>query len=153
MIPPCSATDTFSSPFFSLQVENNPRSGNFGALVRIFLGRTKELKISTECQEWVWEPQRRAWTLMSVMIDRVQVSVRCAGVQASYCSIAGRQGILVLFTQEKHWSGCSFPWESCWGITINTCGFFLHSLQSSISTEIDPAQVTKCFGWELFILY
>lgn len=35
---------------FSL-VENNPRTGNFGALVRIFLGRTKELKISTECKE------------------------------------------------------------------------------------------------------
>ncbi|MBN3274734.1 DYM protein, partial [Polyodon spathula] len=32
-------------------IENNPRTGNFGALVRIFLSRTKELKISTECQE------------------------------------------------------------------------------------------------------
>uniref|UniRef100_A0A671VYR8 Dymeclin n=1 Tax=Sparus aurata TaxID=8175 RepID=A0A671VYR8_SPAAU len=55
--PTSSATDTFSSPFFSLQVENNPRSGNFGALVRIFLGRTKELKISTECQDqlFIWQ--------------------------------------------------------------------------------------------------
>lgn len=36
---------------FSFQVHNNPRTGNFGALVKIFLARTKELKISTECQE------------------------------------------------------------------------------------------------------
>lgn len=47
-----------SSVFFSFfKVENNPRTGNFSALVRVFLGRTKELKISTECQEWVWESQ------------------------------------------------------------------------------------------------
>ncbi|XP_075943601.1 dymeclin [Anarhichas minor] len=38
-------------------IENNPRSGNFGALVRIFLCRTKELKISTECQDqlFIWQ--------------------------------------------------------------------------------------------------
>uniref|UniRef100_A0A8C7QFV4 Dymeclin n=1 Tax=Oncorhynchus mykiss TaxID=8022 RepID=A0A8C7QFV4_ONCMY len=44
--------------FLSLStVENNPRTGNFGALVRIFLGRTKELKISTECQDqlFIWQ--------------------------------------------------------------------------------------------------
>jgi hypothetical protein len=41
----------FLSPVPLSTVENNPRTGNFGALVRIFLGRTKELKISTECQE------------------------------------------------------------------------------------------------------
>uniref|UniRef100_A0A667Z219 Dymeclin n=1 Tax=Myripristis murdjan TaxID=586833 RepID=A0A667Z219_9TELE len=37
--------------------ENNPRTGNFGALVRVFLGRTKELKISTECQDqlFIWQ--------------------------------------------------------------------------------------------------
>ena len=49
----CNVADKLSL-FFSCQVENNPRTGNFGALVRVFLGRTKELKISTECQEWVW---------------------------------------------------------------------------------------------------
>nr|XP_020456578.1 dymeclin [Monopterus albus] len=38
-------------------IENNPRTGNFGALVKIFLGRTKELKISTECQDqlFIWQ--------------------------------------------------------------------------------------------------
>uniref|UniRef100_A0A8C9Y430 Dymeclin n=1 Tax=Sander lucioperca TaxID=283035 RepID=A0A8C9Y430_SANLU len=54
---------TFISPtsssllLLSPQVENNPRTGNFGALVRIFLGRTKELKISTECQDqlFIWQ--------------------------------------------------------------------------------------------------
>lgn len=44
-------------PFAKMLIENNPRTGNFGALVRIFLGRTKELKISTECQDqlFIWQ--------------------------------------------------------------------------------------------------
>ncbi|XP_061732474.1 dymeclin isoform X2 [Nerophis ophidion] len=44
-------------PLAKLLIENNPRTGNFGALVRIFLGRTKELKISTECQDqlFIWQ--------------------------------------------------------------------------------------------------
>ncbi|KAK9532491.1 hypothetical protein VZT92_009872 [Zoarces viviparus] len=44
-------------PLAKIFIENNPRSGNFGALVRIFLSRTKELKISTECQDqlFIWQ--------------------------------------------------------------------------------------------------
>ncbi|XP_077354711.1 dymeclin isoform X2 [Festucalex cinctus] len=44
-------------PLAKLLIENNPRTGNLGALVRIFLGRTKELKISTECQDqlFIWQ--------------------------------------------------------------------------------------------------
>ncbi|XP_070845891.1 dymeclin [Chaetodon trifascialis] len=44
-------------PLAKALIENNPRTGNFGALVRIFLGRTKELKISTECQDqlFIWQ--------------------------------------------------------------------------------------------------
>ncbi|XP_062410102.1 dymeclin [Sardina pilchardus] len=44
-------------PLAKILIENNPRSGNFGALVRIFLARTKELKISTECQDqlFIWQ--------------------------------------------------------------------------------------------------
>ncbi|XP_072309318.1 dymeclin [Eucyclogobius newberryi] len=44
-------------PLAKMLMENNPRSGNFCALVRIFLGRTKELKISTECQDqlFIWQ--------------------------------------------------------------------------------------------------
>lgn len=44
-------------PLAKVFIENNPRTGNFGALVRIFLGRTKELKISTECQDqlFIWQ--------------------------------------------------------------------------------------------------
>uniref|UniRef100_A0A8C4S7M1 Dymeclin n=1 Tax=Erpetoichthys calabaricus TaxID=27687 RepID=A0A8C4S7M1_ERPCA len=36
---------------------NNPRTGNFRALVKVFLSRTKELKISTECQDqlFIWQ--------------------------------------------------------------------------------------------------
>ncbi|MBN3322130.1 DYM protein, partial [Atractosteus spatula] len=45
------------TPLAKNLVENNPRTGNFGALVRIFLNRTKELKISTECQDqlFIWQ--------------------------------------------------------------------------------------------------
>ncbi|XP_026784758.1 dymeclin isoform X1 [Pangasianodon hypophthalmus] len=44
-------------PLAKTLIKNNPRSGNFGALVRVFLGRTKELKISTECQDqlFIWQ--------------------------------------------------------------------------------------------------
>ncbi|XP_028829399.1 dymeclin isoform X1 [Denticeps clupeoides] len=45
------------TPLAKTLIQNNPRSGNFGALVRVFLGRTKELKISTECQDqlFIWQ--------------------------------------------------------------------------------------------------
>uniref|UniRef100_W5N140 Dymeclin n=1 Tax=Lepisosteus oculatus TaxID=7918 RepID=W5N140_LEPOC len=45
------------TPLAKNLVENNPRTGNFGSLVRIFLNRTKELKISTECQDqlFIWQ--------------------------------------------------------------------------------------------------
>lgn len=44
-------------PLAKTLIENNSRSGNFAALVRVFLGRTKELKISTECQDqlFIWQ--------------------------------------------------------------------------------------------------
>ncbi|XP_053505017.1 dymeclin [Ictalurus furcatus] len=44
-------------PLAKTLIKNNPRSGNFGALLRVFLGRTKELKISTECQDqlFIWQ--------------------------------------------------------------------------------------------------
>ncbi|NXA72485.1 DYM protein, partial [Thryothorus ludovicianus] len=34
-------------------VEKNPRTGNLGSLIKVFLSRTKELKISAECQKEV----------------------------------------------------------------------------------------------------
>ncbi|KAF7696692.1 dymeclin [Silurus meridionalis] len=44
-------------PLAKTLIKNNPRSGNFSALVRVFLARTKELKISTECQDqlFIWQ--------------------------------------------------------------------------------------------------
>ncbi|XP_037661515.1 dymeclin isoform X2 [Choloepus didactylus] len=40
-----------------LAVENNPRTGNLGALIKVFLSRTKELKLSAECQNhiFIWQ--------------------------------------------------------------------------------------------------
>uniref|UniRef100_A0A673JXH9 Dymeclin n=1 Tax=Sinocyclocheilus rhinocerous TaxID=307959 RepID=A0A673JXH9_9TELE len=54
---PTSMFGVFDHLSVSLLVQNNPRSGNFGALVRVFLSRTKELKISTECQDqlFIWQ--------------------------------------------------------------------------------------------------
>uniref|UniRef100_H2QEI3 Dymeclin n=1 Tax=Pan troglodytes TaxID=9598 RepID=H2QEI3_PANTR len=41
----------------NLCVENNPRTGNLGALIKVFLSRTKELKLSAECQNhiFIWQ--------------------------------------------------------------------------------------------------
>ncbi|XP_072590881.1 dymeclin isoform X2 [Vulpes vulpes] len=38
-------------------VINNPRTGNLGALIKVFLSRTKELKLSAECQNhiFIWQ--------------------------------------------------------------------------------------------------
>ncbi|XP_051019623.1 dymeclin isoform X2 [Acomys russatus] len=38
-------------------VENNPRTGNLGALTKVFLARTKELRVSAECQNhiFIWQ--------------------------------------------------------------------------------------------------
>ncbi|NXB10043.1 DYM protein, partial [Cnemophilus loriae] len=38
-------------------VEKNPRTGNLGSLIKVFLSRTKELKISAECQNHllIWQ--------------------------------------------------------------------------------------------------
>nr|XP_036874924.1 dymeclin [Manis javanica] len=41
----------------TLRFENNPRTGNLGALIKVFLSRTKELKLSAECQNhiFIWQ--------------------------------------------------------------------------------------------------
>uniref|UniRef100_A0A2R8NDW1 Dymeclin n=1 Tax=Callithrix jacchus TaxID=9483 RepID=A0A2R8NDW1_CALJA len=49
---------SFSFPgHINLCVENNPRTGNLGALIKVFLSRTKELKLSAECQNhiFIWQ--------------------------------------------------------------------------------------------------
>ncbi|XP_061656436.1 dymeclin isoform X1 [Syngnathoides biaculeatus] len=63
-------------PLAKLLIENNPRTGNFGALVRIFLGRTKELKISTECQDqlFIWQAHNALFMircLLKVLIREI----------------------------------------------------------------------------------
>ncbi|XP_058879732.1 dymeclin-like isoform X2 [Acipenser ruthenus] len=68
-------------------IENNPRTGNFGALVRIFLSRTKELKISTECQDqlFIWQAHNALFMircLLKVFIS--QMSEEELHLQFSY---------------------------------------------------------------------
>ncbi|XP_074851896.1 dymeclin isoform X2 [Carettochelys insculpta] len=57
-------------------VENNPRTGNLGALVKVFLSRTKELKISAECQNhlFIWQAHNALFIicyLLKVFICRM----------------------------------------------------------------------------------
>ncbi|XP_047661289.1 dymeclin isoform X2 [Tachysurus fulvidraco] len=56
-------------PLAKTLIKNNPRSGNFGALVRVFLGRTKELKISTECQDqlFIWQAHNALFLLRCLL--------------------------------------------------------------------------------------
>lgn len=65
-------------------------------------------------------------------------------VQATYC----------LREREKRWSSCTFPWEKLQRYNYQHTYVAIISAhsQSSISTETDSAQVTKCFWWELFLL-
>ncbi|XP_054254221.1 dymeclin isoform X2 [Indicator indicator] len=57
-------------------VEKNPRTGNLGALIKVFLSRTKELKISAECQNhlFIWQAHNALFIiccLLKVFISRM----------------------------------------------------------------------------------
>ncbi|XP_053196372.1 dymeclin [Scomber japonicus] len=91
-------------PLAKILIENNPRTGNFGALVRIFLGRTKELKISTECQDqlFIWQAHNALFMircLLKVFIR--EMSEEELHLQFSYqerapgsCGETGREDLL-----------------------------------------------------------
>ncbi|KAM5191332.1 dymeclin [Mantella aurantiaca] len=57
-------------------IENNPRTGNLGSLIRVLLSRTKELKISAECQNqlFLWQTHNALFIiscLLKVFISQV----------------------------------------------------------------------------------
>lgn len=57
-------------------IENNPRTGNLGSLIRVLLSRTKELKISAECQNqlFLWQTHNALFIiscLLKVFIGHV----------------------------------------------------------------------------------
>ncbi|NWQ95807.1 DYM protein, partial [Burhinus bistriatus] len=57
-------------------VEKNPRTGNLGSLIKVFLSRTKELKISAECQNhlFIWQAHNALFIiccLLKVFISRM----------------------------------------------------------------------------------
>uniref|UniRef100_A0A2K6BMP0 Dymeclin n=1 Tax=Macaca nemestrina TaxID=9545 RepID=A0A2K6BMP0_MACNE len=54
---PTSRLKIWITGHINLCVENNPRTGNLGALIKVFLSRTKELKLSAECQNhiFIWQ--------------------------------------------------------------------------------------------------
>ncbi|KAM9508370.1 dymeclin isoform 2-T4 [Guaruba guarouba] len=57
-------------------VEKNPRTGNLGSLIKVFLSRTKELKISAECQNhlFIWQAHNALFiicSLLKVFISRM----------------------------------------------------------------------------------
>ncbi|XP_058026953.1 dymeclin isoform X3 [Ahaetulla prasina] len=60
----------FLSALLSQQiVENNPRTGNLASLVKVFLSRTKELKISAECQNhlFIWQAQNALFIICCLL--------------------------------------------------------------------------------------
>ncbi|XP_072272829.1 dymeclin isoform X1 [Pyxicephalus adspersus] len=57
-------------------IENNPRTGNLGSLIRVLLSRAKELKISAECENqlFLWQTHNALFIiscLLKVFISRV----------------------------------------------------------------------------------
>uniref|UniRef100_A0A8C7E3Q5 Dymeclin n=1 Tax=Naja naja TaxID=35670 RepID=A0A8C7E3Q5_NAJNA len=50
-------------------VENNPRTGNLVSLIKVFLSRTKELKISAECQNhlFIWQAQNALFIICCLL--------------------------------------------------------------------------------------
>ncbi|XP_071658860.1 dymeclin isoform X3 [Patagioenas fasciata] len=57
-------------------VEKNPQTGNLGSLIKVFLSRTKELKISAECQNhlFIWQAHNALFIiccLLKVFISRM----------------------------------------------------------------------------------
>ncbi|KAM3599769.1 uncharacterized protein V6R79_011162 [Siganus canaliculatus] len=91
-------------PLAKTLIENNPRTGNFGALVRIFLGRTKELKISTECQDqlFIWQAHNALFMircLLKVFIremseEELHLQFSYQERAAGFCGETGNQDLL-----------------------------------------------------------
>ncbi|GCC31170.1 hypothetical protein chiPu_0009627 [Chiloscyllium punctatum] len=57
-------------------IENNPRTENFQALVKIFLSRTNELKVSAECQDqlFIWQAHNALFIircLLKVFVSQI----------------------------------------------------------------------------------
>ncbi|XP_055648699.1 uncharacterized protein LOC129783063 [Falco peregrinus] len=57
-------------------VEKNPQTGNLGSLIKVFLSRTKEFKISAECQNrlFIWQAHNALFIiccLLKVFISRM----------------------------------------------------------------------------------
>ncbi|KAM3845146.1 dymeclin isoform 1-T4 [Vipera latastei] len=50
-------------------VENNPRTGNLAALIKVFLSRTKEIQISAECQNhlFIWQAQNALFLICCLL--------------------------------------------------------------------------------------
>ncbi|XP_060684936.1 dymeclin isoform X1 [Hemiscyllium ocellatum] len=57
-------------------IENNPRTENFQALVKVFLSRTNELKVSAECQDqlFIWQAHNALFIircLLKVFVSQI----------------------------------------------------------------------------------
>uniref|UniRef100_A0A8C5M575 Dymeclin n=1 Tax=Leptobrachium leishanense TaxID=445787 RepID=A0A8C5M575_9ANUR len=69
-------------------LENNPRTGNFGALIRVFLRRTNELKISAECQNqlFIWQAHNALFIICCLLkVFICHVSEQELLLHFSYC--------------------------------------------------------------------
>ncbi|CAH2296732.1 dymeclin [Pelobates cultripes] len=70
-------------------LENNPRTGNLSALIRVFLLRTNELKISAECQNqlFIWQAHNALFII-------------CCLLKVFICHVS-EQELLLHFTYQK----------------------------------------------------
>ncbi|XP_063309925.1 dymeclin isoform X1 [Pelobates fuscus] len=78
-------------------LENNPRTGNLSALIRVFLLRTNELKISAECQNqlFIWQAHNALFII-------------CCLLKVFICHVS-EQELLLHFTYQKTEPGLYEP--------------------------------------------
>uniref|UniRef100_A0A8C5P920 Dymeclin n=1 Tax=Leptobrachium leishanense TaxID=445787 RepID=A0A8C5P920_9ANUR len=92
-------------------LENNPRTGNFGALIRVFLRRTNELKISAECQNqlFIWQAHNALFIICCLLkVFICHVSEQELLLHFSYCKREpGSYG------EHRHRPACSLHTRVC----------------------------------------
>lgn len=93
-------------------VENNPRTGNLGALIKVFLSRTKELKLSAECQNhiFIWQTHNALFIICCLLkVFICQMSEEELQLHFTY-----EENLLAItvLTQKIFWKNCCAVWCS-----------------------------------------
>ncbi|KAM6303975.1 dymeclin isoform 1-T3 [Podargus strigoides] len=117
-------------------VEKNPRTGNLGSLIKVFLSRTKELKISAECQNhlFIWQAHNALFIiccLLKVFISQMSeeelqlhltyeektpgsYGTECEDlVEELLCCLIQLIVEIPLFEEHPVWARCSRKFQRC----------------------------------------